>query len=69
MDPEAIREALEGKRRDLAGELATLTATPRDPMTAASFGKRIGDGTTEAVERINAGQEAASFGLRQAVGE
>lgn len=53
MDTGAIREALEAKRGDLAGELAALTAVPRDPMTAVSFGKRIGDGTTEAVERIN----------------
>ena len=33
--------------------MATLTAVPRDPMAAVSFGKRIGDGTTEAVERLN----------------
>ena len=26
---------------------------PRDPMASVSFGKRIGDGTTEAVERLN----------------
>lgn len=37
----------------LAGELETLTAVPRDPMAAVSFGKRIGDGTTEAVDRLN----------------
>lgn len=53
MDTKAIREALEAKREELARELAALTAVPRDPMTAVSFGKRIGDGTTEAVERIN----------------
>lgn len=48
-----IREVLERHKGELADELATLTAVPRDPMTAVSFGKRIGDGTTEAVERIN----------------
>jgi hypothetical protein len=53
VDTEAIRESLEAKREDLSGELAALTAVPRDPMAAVSFGKRIGDGTTEAVERIN----------------
>ena len=37
----------------LAEELAALTAVPRDPMAAVSFGKRIGDGTTEAVDRLN----------------
>jgi RNA polymerase-binding transcription factor DksA len=31
-----------------------VTATsPRDPAAAVSFGKRIGDGTTEAVERLS----------------
>ena len=53
MDAKIVREALEEKRRDLSGQLAALTAAPRDPMTAVSFGKRIGDGTTETVERIN----------------
>jgi len=53
VDAKIVREALEEKRRDLSGQLAALTAAPRDPMTAVSFGKRIGDGTTEAVERIN----------------
>jgi DnaK suppressor protein len=51
--PDAVRDTLEDKRQALAAELAALTAAPRDPMTAVSFGKRIGDGTTEAVERIN----------------
>ncbi len=41
------------RRSELRDELATLTAVPRDPMAAVSFGKRIGDGTTEAVERLN----------------
>ena len=31
--------------------------------------EKIGHVQREAVERINAGQEAAAFGLRQAVGE
>jgi len=41
------------RRAELQGELSILTAVPRDPMAAVSFGKRIGDGTTEAVERLN----------------
>ena len=45
---------LEERRGALRSELASLTAVPRDPMSAVSFGKRIGDGTTEAVERLNA---------------
>jgi DnaK suppressor protein len=44
---------LRARRRELAKELDQLTAAPRDPMASVSFGKRIGDGTTEAVERIS----------------
>ncbi len=52
-DRHAIVRALEERRSALAEELAALTAVPRDPMAAVSFGKRIGDGTTEAVDRLN----------------
>lgn len=41
------------RRAELAAELAKLTDKPRDPAAAVSFGKRIGDGTVEAVERLN----------------
>ena len=47
-----IREVLERTREELRDELATLTAAPRDPMGAVSFGKRVGEGTSQAVERI-----------------
>ena len=30
-----------------------MTAVERDPHASVSFGKRIGEGTTEAVERLN----------------
>lgn len=53
VDTAAIARVLEGRRRELTEELGALTAVPRDPMTAVSFGKRIGDGTTEAVDRLN----------------
>jgi len=48
-----VRALLEARREELTRELEGLVAVPRDPMTAISFGKRIGDGTTEAVERLN----------------
>ena len=51
-DAEAARAALEERLASLDADLAELTAVPRDPMTAVSFGKRVGDGTTEAVDRI-----------------
>jgi DnaK suppressor protein len=52
-DRAAIVRELEERRSELRSELASLTAVPRDPMAAVSFGKRIGDGTTEAVDRLN----------------
>jgi DnaK suppressor protein len=52
MDTRAIRTVLLARLDNLDEELAELTAVPRDPATAVSFGKRIGDGTTEAIERI-----------------
>jgi DnaK suppressor protein len=53
LDLATIRTDLETKREELTQELGVLTAVPRDPMAAVSFGKRIGEGTTEAVERLN----------------
>ncbi|HZD18568.1 MAG TPA: TraR/DksA C4-type zinc finger protein [Actinomycetota bacterium] len=52
MDPDAIRAMLEGERAALRDRLEELTAAPRDPVAAVSFGKRVGEGTTQAVERI-----------------
>jgi DnaK suppressor protein len=54
-----IREALEARRTRLTDELARLTAPP-EGGTNLSFGKRIGDGTTEAVERISTTATAQS---------
>ena len=56
-----IAALLEARRAALSAELERLTEVPRDPMTAVSFGKRIGDGTTEAVERINTTAAARSI--------
>ena len=53
MDTAAVRVTLERHRGELDAELAQLTAVPRDPMAAVSIGKRIGDGTTEAIGRFN----------------
>jgi len=52
MDPTMIRRALEERLTALDGELGELTAVPRDPAAVVSFGKRIGDATTEAVDRL-----------------
>jgi len=61
-DEARIEALLREKRRRLTDELDGLTrATPRDPLAAVSFGKRVGDGTTEAVERLNATAAARSL--------
>jgi RNA polymerase-binding transcription factor len=52
VDPSEVRAVLERVRDELRAELETLTAAPRDPMGAVSFGKRVGEGTSQAVERI-----------------
>ncbi len=46
-----VRRGLEMRRRELAAELERLTEPPVGGA-AVSFGKRVGDGTTEAVERL-----------------
>jgi DnaK suppressor protein len=51
-DDTEIRRTLVAERDGLRGQLGELTAVPRDPMAAVSFGKRVGEGTTQAVERI-----------------
>ena len=52
LDTRAIADALRARLASLDEELAALTAVPRDPAAAVSFGKRIGDGTTEAIDRM-----------------
>lgn len=55
-----MQAVLEARRRELAEELARLTAPP-EAGTNLSFGKRIGEGTTQAVERINTTAAARSI--------
>ena len=50
-DLAATERVLHERRRTLTAELETLTKPP-EAGTNLSFGKRVGDGTTEAVERI-----------------
>lgn len=53
MDVHAARAVLEGKEEELRAELATLTR-PQQDQGSISFGKRIGDGTAMAVDRLTA---------------
>ncbi|MGH2877469.1 MAG: TraR/DksA family transcriptional regulator [Solirubrobacteraceae bacterium] len=51
IDLDAIRTELEARRDHARERLAALTQRP-ERGSAVSFGKRIGDGTTEAVSRL-----------------
>lgn len=59
VDP-AITRALERKRRELLAEVERLTQPP-EQGAAVGFGKRVGDGTTEAVERLTTTATARSL--------
>ncbi len=48
---DAIVRSLTLRRSDLQAELERLTEPPKEGVSVG-FGKRIGDGTTEAVERL-----------------
>lgn len=52
MDTAAIRTAIQERRDDLLAELAVLTKVTRDPSATIGFGKRVGEGTSEAISRI-----------------
>jgi DnaK suppressor protein len=52
MDTAAIRTALQRRRRELLDELGVLTTVTRDPNATIGFGKRVGEGTNQAIERI-----------------
>jgi DnaK suppressor protein len=50
-DPDAVRHELEHRRDRTRERIAVLAQRP-ELGTAQGFGKRIGDGTTEAVSRL-----------------
>lgn len=60
MDQAELAQHLAERKRELSAELARLTEPP-DETTAVAFGKRIGDGTTEAVERLSTTATARSI--------
>jgi DnaK suppressor protein len=51
LDLNAVRRELEARRDATRARLATLASRP-ELGSAQGFGKRIGDGTTEAVRRL-----------------
>lgn len=52
MDTAAIRARVEERATELRAELAVLTKVTRDPSATIGFGKRVGEGTNEAISRI-----------------
>jgi DnaK suppressor protein len=52
VDPGVIAQVLQTQRQELVSELAALTAVTRDPAATIGFGKRVGEGTSEAIGRI-----------------
>jgi DnaK suppressor protein len=60
VDRSSLVSTLEARRRDLERELARLTAPPEAGATIG-FGKRIGEGTTEAIERLTTTASARSI--------
>ena len=60
MDAAELERLLTARHAELSAELARLTEPPAQG-TNLSFGKRIGDGTTEAVERISSTAAARSI--------
>jgi DnaK suppressor protein len=48
---QGVRGVLTAKRADLLGRMAGISAAPTD-QGGISFGKRVGDGTSIAVERL-----------------
>src|SRR2546430_11402451 len=60
MELDAVRTVLAARQQQLRDELAELTAPP-EAGSNLSFWKRIGEGTTEAVERISTTATARSI--------
>lgn len=51
MSDDSVREALETRLADIDADMATMEKPPTD-TASISFGKRIGDGTTAAIDRM-----------------
>ncbi|MEP7059873.1 MAG: TraR/DksA C4-type zinc finger protein [Actinomycetota bacterium] len=52
LDQDAVRRELERELTALSAEMGDLTLVTRDPDATIGFGKRVGEGTTEAITRI-----------------
>jgi RNA polymerase-binding transcription factor len=66
IDLEELRRALEEDRAALAAELGVLTAVDRDPAGTIGFGKRVGEGTSQAIDRIERVGQAGALAAKYA---
>ncbi len=71
LDVDAFRARLLERQTELRGKLGTLSAAP-ERGSGISFGKRIGDGTIEAVSRltdigVGRGMEAEELAVTRAL--
>lgn len=66
IDLDAVRAVLEAERDGLAEELGDLTAVSRDPAATIGFGKRVGEGTSQAIDRIEKVGQAGALAAKLA---
>lgn len=52
LDLPHLRRVLEDEREALLDQLGDITTVTRDPAATIGFGKRVGEGTSQAIERI-----------------
>ena len=66
MNEREVRAQLEAKRDELVEQRAVLTR-PQQDQGSISFGKRVGDGTAMAVDRMSAvtAHDSLGVGLKQ----
>jgi DnaK suppressor protein len=66
VDLQELRRELEEEREALAAELGILTTVDRDPTATIGFGKRVGEGTSRAIERIERVGQAGALAAKYA---
>ncbi len=66
VDEQEVRAQLQAKRDELVEQRAVLTR-PQPDQGSISFGKRVGDGTAMAVDRLSAvsAHDSLGVGLKQ----